>query len=34
VLAGAWIARHVALRPKPVLTGCIGAPETECGDTP
>lgn len=34
VLAGAWIARHVALRPKPVLTQRIGAPETECGDTP
>jgi hypothetical protein len=34
VLAGAWLARQLALRPKPVLTQRIGAAETECGDTP
>jgi hypothetical protein len=34
VLAGAWIARHVALRPKPVHTQPIAAHGPECGDTP
>ena len=34
VLGSAWLAREVALRPKPVLTEPIGAAETECGDTP
>jgi hypothetical protein len=34
VAAGAWLARLLALRPKPVLTERIGATETECGDTP
>ena len=34
VAAGAWLARRLALRPEPVHTEPIGAPETECGDTP
>jgi hypothetical protein len=34
LLAGAWLARWIALRPKPVLTQRIGTGETECGDTP
>jgi len=34
VVAGAWLARQLALRAKPVLTQRIGAADTECGDTP
>jgi hypothetical protein len=34
VVAGAWLARQLALRPKPLLMERIGAAETECGDTP
>jgi len=34
VVAGAWLARQLALRPKHVLTQRIGAADTECGDTP
>jgi hypothetical protein len=34
VLAGAWLARQLALRPGPVLAERIGTAKTECGDTP
>lgn len=34
VLGGAWLARELALRPKPVLTEPIATAETECGDSP
>jgi hypothetical protein len=34
VVAGAWLARQLALRPRPVLTERIGVADTECGDTP
>lgn len=34
VLGGAWLAREIALRPKPALDEPIGSAETECGDAP
>jgi hypothetical protein len=34
VVAGAWLARRLALRPKRVLTERIGTADAECGDTP
>ena len=34
VVAGAWLGRRLALRPKPVLTERIATRHTECDDTP
>lgn len=34
VAAGAWLAKRLALRSRPVLTERIATAEPECGDTP